>query len=86
MRRMTLIRLAVCLGVLIVSLVATTPTRAIVNCPTTECSTVIPNCNACGGFIPIRQEPCLDGSGNTRTRWLFICCTYPTGPKGYCVN
>ena len=86
MSRTTLIRLALCLGILSLSLVATAPTSAIVSCPTTECSAVIPNCNACGGFFPIHQEPCVDAGGNTRTKWLFVCCTYPTGPRGVCVN
>jgi hypothetical protein len=86
MGRMTLIRLALCLGVLGFSVVGTAPTRATVSCPTTECSTVIPNCNACGLFLPLQQQPCVDGSGNTRTQVLFICCTYPTGPRGLCTR
>ncbi len=86
MPKTTLIRLVLCLGVLVFSLLSTAPIRAVVSCPTTECSVVIPNCNACGLFLPLQQQPCVDGSGNTRTQVLFICCTYPTGPKGLCVR
>lgn len=87
MDRVTLIRFAMCLSVLGFSLVGTTPTHATVSCPTNECSVVVPNCNACGGFFPVHQEPCVDGSGNNRTKVLFFCCNPPPyGFEGVCTR
>lgn len=86
MRRITLVRFMLCLSFAVFSLVSSAPTRATVSCPIRECSEAVASCNACGLFLPLQEEPCVDGNGNTRTRVIFKCCYYPGGPTGACTR
>lgn len=85
MRQRTLVRLVLCLGFVLSSLVGLAPTQAIVSCPNRECTEAIATCNSCGLFLPVQQEPCVDTNGNTRILVLFRCC-HPFSPLGACTK
>jgi|GEM_PF-4867821 len=76
MRRTTVVRLLACIGCLVLTLaLGAAPLQSTISCPATQCSTVIPGCNACGLFLPLHQEPCIDGGGNMHTYVLYACCS-----------
>lgn len=75
MRRTTMIRFLLCLVCVASILSGAVPLRATISCPPAQCAAVVPNCNACGLFLPLHEEPCVDSAGGTHTYVLFACCT-----------